>query len=272
MPALQDNIYISDANIPANEDMHKLLHSADLGLALYGPNYLSMWTGKNLALIGMGSGKISVYLQHGLPVVTTYNEVLTPLIQSHGLGYTVGSTEELFSVLQQHEPSPEQNKRCIKFFEERLSFNLYKSRLMGVVQKCVEKGEQPRFWDAARLFRSVRESLVAQEENIRWTFADVYRSVEELKRTGEKFVVYGEGALGLTIQALMPENVVAFVHKTGFGSSPDFVGGEIHSSWNLPGMTYDRVIIGVPGQESQVEDHLVNELAIPKEKIVQCPN
>ena len=269
---LSDNIYISDISSPTNEDMHNLLHSADLGLALYGPNYLSMWTGKNLAFIGMGSGKINVYLQHGLPVVTTPSEVLTPLIQSHGLGYTVGGVDELLPILQQHVSSPEQNQRCVRFFEEHLSFNLYKKRLMDVVEKNVENPKRLlRFLKAGRLLQSVRESLAVEAEIPRWTIGDVFSCIDDHKRTGEKFIVWGENALGLTIQALMPENVLAFVEQTSGHASTEVVGGEVYSSRNLPNMTYDRIIIGALGHETEIEAHLVKELGIPMEKIVRCP-
>ena len=269
-PALQDQVYVADITIPTNQEMHKLLHAADLGLSLYKPDFSSRWVGKNLAAIGMSSGKTNVYLQHGLPVVTSHNEVMTPLIETHGLGYTVAGVDDLFTVLQQHEPNLEQNRRCVKFFEEHLSLNVYKTQLMKVVRKSMKRGERQPHLNEEMMLGSVRESFADQLEGAQWTFEELSSCIKKLQESGERFVVYGEDTLGLTIQFLMPENVVAFVDYKSDRVSTDVVAGEIYSPQNLPNMSYDRIIVGIIGQQAQAENHLVSDLGVPKEKVVRC--
>jgi hypothetical protein len=266
-----DRVYFSDITAPSNEDLHTLLHSADMGLALYRPDYESMWTGKNLEHIGMSSGKTNTYLQHGLPVVTTPDEIMTPLIEAHGLGYSVNTVEELFDVLSQHQISREQNQRCVAFFEHHLSLNVHKSRLLDVVARIIEREDEPcRFIDTDSLLNSLRDSLTAEERDVQWTMGDLSRLVDELKETGDDYVIYGDDNIGRTIQAMMPNKFVSFLDFNSSQISADVVYGEVYSPFNLPNMNYDGIIMAIPDYEPELEQLLVGQIGVSNEKIIWC--
>lgn len=273
VPALQENVYFTDIEIPTNDDMHKLLHSADMGLALYKPDYSTIWAGKNLAEVGLSSGKASVYLQHGLPVITTHNEILSPLIQSHGLGYSVAGADDVFAVLEQHESNNEQHRRCLEFFENYLGLGVYRDQLVSALEKSMHKGErQPAIVSEETILETVQDSLKDKSSAAEWTFKQFSECIEQLRNSGERFVVYGEDTLGLTIQALIPENVIAFVDYKSDRVATEIIVGEVYSPRNLPNMSYDRIIIGIVGQEAHAQKHLVHDLGLPAEKVVRCPS
>ena len=77
-----------------------------------------------------------------------------------------------------------------------------------------------------------------------------YRQIDDLKNTGCDFVIYGNGTVGKTIQALMPERIVGFVDRADLQNP------------------FDKVIISVLGREREIRDSLINKLMIPEEKIL----
>jgi len=71
------------------DDMDDFISSADVGISLYKALYNSIYSGKNIASIGMASGKTNVYLQHGLPVITNDKGVLGQFICDNSIGVVV---------------------------------------------------------------------------------------------------------------------------------------------------------------------------------------
>lgn len=125
---------------PVSSNQYKILvQSADVGLALYQdkpPGSLSK-PDKNLVLMGMASGKLSDYLQAGLPVIV--NQVFGPreLINSYKCGICVSSPDEISTALkeicEQYDYFSANACRC---FNETLEFEKYFSavidRLEGI--------------------------------------------------------------------------------------------------------------------------------------------
>jgi glycosyltransferase involved in cell wall biosynthesis len=81
---------------------------------------------------------------------------------------------------------------------------------------------------------------------------------EQVKKLDQDCVVYGNGTIGKTIQTLIPERVVGWVD----------IKDEKHHPRSLSDMQYDKIIISVLGRENEIATYLINELNVPKEKIV----
>ncbi|MDD2905826.1 MAG: glycosyltransferase [Sulfurimonas sp.] len=86
-------------------------------------------------------------------------------------------------------------------------------------------------------------------------FNNLYNQLKELKCN---IVVYGNGTIGKTIQALIPEKIVGYVD----------IADENNHPRNLENMKYDKIIISVLGREEEIIKNLTKELHIEKEKII----
>jgi len=131
-------IFISDMELRNTAEMHRLLHCADIGLALYCPDGLSKYTGENLTHVGLASGKISTYLQNGVPVVTTANRALRKLSPRNEVISFIETLDGLFSVLRDFQSSPKINQACVDFFSKTLSFDLYSQILENKIVECLD--------------------------------------------------------------------------------------------------------------------------------------
>jgi hypothetical protein len=148
--------------------------------------------------------------------------------------------------------------------------NRYKAPLLEVVEEHLAHGDgQPRGLNEQPLFELLRGAVAAPQQVVHWSIEDLTVWVEQIRGTGERFLIYGEDALGLTIEALMPDRFVAFVDYKSDRMSTDILAGKVYSPLNLPNMAYDRIIVGLLGQEIHAEQHLVKDLGVPKDKAVR---
>lgn len=132
----EQRVFISDMQLNSTREMHNLLHCADLGLATYCPVYGNKYTGKNLEFIGLSSGKISTYLQNGVPVVTTKNSILEAMVNSGEQINFISKIDNLIDILIHFKPRQEVNDACVEFFESNLKFNLFSDNLIEQINKC----------------------------------------------------------------------------------------------------------------------------------------
>lgn len=79
-------IYFSCDPVDMPNQMHLLLNSADIGIALYKSLPNNKWTGNNIRYVGLASGKIATYLQHGLPVLINEIGVMSDCVRQYNLG------------------------------------------------------------------------------------------------------------------------------------------------------------------------------------------
>lgn len=79
-------VVFSTEPVDSTDQMHTLLNSADIGVAMYKPVKGNKWQGNNIAHIGMASGKISTYLQHGLPVLINELGQISDCVRQYHLG------------------------------------------------------------------------------------------------------------------------------------------------------------------------------------------
>ena len=121
---IPNRFYISDDSFPSIEGLGHLLHGADLGIALYHPTYDSAWTGRNIANLGMSSGKIATYMQHGLPVLINELGEISDHVREKALGMVVRDVSEIPRILRDFDPEAARS-RCLGFFQEHLDAKLY---------------------------------------------------------------------------------------------------------------------------------------------------
>ena len=111
---IPNRFYLSDDSFPSIEGLGHLLHGADLGIALYHPTYDSAWTGRNIANLGMSSGKIATYMQHGLPVLINELGEISDHVREKALGMVVRDVSEIPRILRDFDPESARSWRATK--------------------------------------------------------------------------------------------------------------------------------------------------------------
>ncbi|MCE3296649.1 MAG: glycosyl transferase family 2 [Crocinitomicaceae bacterium] len=75
------------------------LHVADLALALYQSDNSSPYTGKNIAHIGLASGKFACYMSQGIPAVVTHSAIYDRLVREFDFGFVVRDMAEFRQII-----------------------------------------------------------------------------------------------------------------------------------------------------------------------------
>ena len=120
---MPSRFYLSEDSFPTIEGLGHMLHGADLGIALYNPTYDTPWTGRNIANIGMSSGKIATYMQYGLPVLINELGEISSHVREKGLGAVTGDVLEIPGILYHFDPESMRGP-CLAFFAEHLDAKL----------------------------------------------------------------------------------------------------------------------------------------------------
>ena len=137
--SISERLYYSTLKLSTAENMHYLLHSADLGFCAYCPTYSNMYTGNNLQYIGLASGKAMTYLQHGLPIVTITGGQIGEIVKKNRLGFTLEKIEELPDCLACYDNSEAKflHQRCYDYFNQTLSFDLFKENFIKKIENSI---------------------------------------------------------------------------------------------------------------------------------------
>ena len=125
------NIYFSDLALGSPQEASNLLCQADSGIALYKPTYKDQWVGNNLAYLGLSSGKTAMYLQGGLPVLTTPFGDYPSLLREYNAGFVVEDVSQISPILLKY-PSRQSSMRlnARMLFEERIDSNLFRDKFL----------------------------------------------------------------------------------------------------------------------------------------------
>jgi hypothetical protein len=115
------NLFFSEESVSTNDEMHIILNSIDLGLAFYKPTS-GPATGLNLKYLGLSSGKISTYLQHGVPILCNEIGQMSDYIRKYNLGFVIKQFNEIPGVLNDYDKYSYYD-RCISFFKDKLDLN-----------------------------------------------------------------------------------------------------------------------------------------------------
>jgi hypothetical protein len=127
--AAPQRVRVSTAAFAEPDAVAELVQSADLGAALYTPTYESEWVGQNIQHIGLASGKIATYLQHGVPVATHELGEISDWIRFYGAG-------QLFSLERPFVPAPPPAaaaEGCRQLFSEHLDLDRFADSWLGAV-------------------------------------------------------------------------------------------------------------------------------------------
>ena len=81
------------------QDYRSLIDSADVGIALYRSQDSERYLQSNLTTLGLSSGKVSAYLQAGLPVVVSRMKGPTELVERYACGAVVDEPTDVLSAL-----------------------------------------------------------------------------------------------------------------------------------------------------------------------------
>jgi hypothetical protein len=120
--------------------LQTLIQAADIGIALYQPTFANRYEGNNLKYLGLSSGKIATYLQHGVPVVVNDIGEMSGHVDAHHLGIHVHSLDELPARLRATDRAALEGWRenCYGFFERTLDLNARMAPLLEAVRRGVE--------------------------------------------------------------------------------------------------------------------------------------
>lgn len=140
-------------------ELPNLLNAADLGIAFYLPQMEStiFQDRNNLLHIGMASGKIATYLQHGLPIIVNEIGLMSEYVRQLGLGTVVSDILNTGEALQKidHDVLAGCSTRAKTFFREYLDLNKTVAPLLDIIGKLVSD----RF-NAGMNYTSVRNYCV----------------------------------------------------------------------------------------------------------------
>ena len=85
-----------------------------------------------------------------------------------------------------------------------------------------------------------------------------FQQLEGLRDRVSRYILYGNGSVGKTVEALLKEQVLGCVD----------INDENNHPMTLAERDFDKVIITVLGREKEITEFLVNKVRIPAEKIV----
>jgi len=133
-----DNIYFSLEPIADFNQLDSIIHSADVGIAFYEPTYQCKYTGNNIKYLGMASGKIATYLQHGLPIIINEIGRMSEHVREYKLGLVIDDKRNLNTSLTDGRLL-KFRLNCLEFFEKRLDLNHTIVPLLKIMQRLFDK-------------------------------------------------------------------------------------------------------------------------------------
>jgi glycosyltransferase involved in cell wall biosynthesis len=106
----------------------------------------------------------------------------------------------------------------------------------------------------------VKELKVEDKKSLEFSrnYNKLYEQIINLRNCSQKYLLYGNGTIGKTIRALIPDKIVGYVDIADKNNPPK----------NLENMQYDKIIISVLGRENEIKAYLMNELNVSQNKII----
>ena len=115
-------------------DYRALVDSADVGLALYRPLENERYVQSNLVTMGLSSGKVSAYLQAGLPLVVNRIEGPAGLVDEYACGEVVNAPEEIGAALERIAADYDRCSRgALRCFAEELDFERHFAAVLALL-------------------------------------------------------------------------------------------------------------------------------------------
>jgi glycosyltransferase involved in cell wall biosynthesis len=131
------NVYLSSEGHLPHEELGMLLGDADIGLGFYRADFAGRYTGGNLRHLGFSSGKISTYLQFGVPVLCNDIGLYSDALHAHGIGFIVSDVSEIGITLHRiPQRTEDMTQRCYRFFKEHLDANITLPPVIDLITKA----------------------------------------------------------------------------------------------------------------------------------------
>ncbi|HCE66584.1 MAG: hypothetical protein A2X82_05845 [Geobacteraceae bacterium GWC2_55_20] len=136
------NVYLSPYPSLDLNDLHLLLDSADLGIACYIPQMHSpcFLDCRNLVNIGMASGKIASYLQHGLPILINEIGEMSEYVKRFELGKVFDDFGHIGAILGSLDKTGlhRLGNNCQDFFRRNLNLDLTMQPLLVAIDSLLK--------------------------------------------------------------------------------------------------------------------------------------
>lgn len=100
------------------------------------------------------------------------------------------------------------------------------------------------------------------DTNFSSLYSKIYEKLINLKDSNKKYIIYGYGSFGKTIGKIFGEENVLYLDKS-------FTNDKVFHPKDIESAKFDNIIISVLGREDEIEEYLINELQIDKNKIVR---
>lgn len=146
---------------------------------------------------------------------------------------------------------------------DNFSYDVVVSKYIELYRKIV-KDHNPQIQSDRRVEASLISLLtdaleIHNEQNISKNFSKQFNTIyRQLHLLNGNIVIYGNGTVGKTIRALIPDKIVGYV---------DMMDQDNHPR-KLLEMEYDKILISVLGREDDIVKYLTQDLGIKEEKIV----
>lgn len=135
------NIYFTSDCFDDFPSMLDFIGQADIGLAFYKPTYNAPLLGRNLECIGLSSGKISCYLQAGIPVATNLQDDYGQLLLKYDAGIIVNNPSDIATKLNDltSQAITSMKNNASRLFTSEIDAELYKTSLVTAVRSAVKR-------------------------------------------------------------------------------------------------------------------------------------
>lgn len=146
---------------------------------------------------------------------------------------------------------------------DTFSYDVVVSKYIDLYRKIV-KDHNPQIQSDRRVEASLISLLtdaldIHSEQNISKNFSKQFNTIyRQLHLLNGNIVIYGNGTVGKTIRALIPDKIVGYVD----------IADDEHHPRKLLEMEYDKILISVLGREDDIVKYLTQDLGIKEEKIV----
>jgi hypothetical protein len=135
----KSNIILSTDPLPVDQ-YEQLVASADIGLTLYKTVPSSLYLQKNLQVIGLASGKFSVYMKYGLPVISIGQQSYAELLVDYAFGRNLESFEQMPNTLTCIWSNYAHHQaEALRLFAEKLDFNIHWPRIENRLLECLSR-------------------------------------------------------------------------------------------------------------------------------------
>ncbi|MDQ3194594.1 MAG: hypothetical protein M3P82_06300 [Bacteroidota bacterium] len=122
------------------EDYAAFLSKCHIGIAVYFPNTIDIFAGKNIQEIGLSSGKFSTYMMLGIPAITTSNSLYKILNEKYDFGGTINEIDDIPRVMNEIKNNYDLKvKGCKKIYDTELDPLLRIDNLVNHIDEYYNK-------------------------------------------------------------------------------------------------------------------------------------